>query len=160
VTNTSSDIRTVFQYGAEGIHWEYDDEDTKETINILSDDYKMNIVNTGNVYMTYPGDGQPMSDWEPYKLQNLESISSPFIGMPSFINDENKADMAEIAKLSKEYKARMEALTAEEWDEGIDLIKDEIKANEMIQNHIAVRCEAENGLIVKYKEWFQETYPQ
>ncbi|MBQ8370252.1 MAG: hypothetical protein IJ497_07390 [Clostridia bacterium] len=158
--NTSSDIRTIFQYGAEGIHWEYDDEDTKETITILSDDYQMNIVDTGNVYMTYPGEGQPMSDWEPYKLQNLESTASPFIGMPDMIDESNEADMQEIAKLSKEYKARMEALTAEEWDEGIDLIKDEIKANTIIQNHIAQRSEAENGLIVKYKEWFQETYPQ
>lgn len=158
--NTSTDLKTVFQYGAEGIHWEYNDPDTKEYINILSDDYQMNMIDTGNVYMTYPGEGQPISDWEPYKAQNLESTISPYVGMPSFFDETNAADMAEIAKLSKEYKARFDAMTLENWDEELDLIKDEIKANELMKNHTNNRSEAENGLVVKYKEWYQEVYPQ
>lgn len=158
--NTSTELKTVFQYGAEGIHWEYNDPDTKEYIKILSDDYQMNMIDTGNVYMTYPGEGQPISDWEPYKAQNLESTISPYVGMPSFIDETNEADMAEIAKLSKEYKARFDAMTLENWDEELDLIKDEIKANELLKNHTNNRSEAENGLIVKYKEWYQEVYPQ
>lgn len=157
--NTSTELKTVFQYGAEGIHWEYNDPDTKEYIKILSDDYQMNMIDTGNVYMTYPGEGQPISDWEPYKAQNLESTISPYVGMPSFIDETNEADMAEIAKLSKEYKARFDAMTLENWDEELDLIKDEIKANELLKNHTNNRSEAENGLIVKYKEWYQEVYP-
>ncbi len=158
--NTSTELKTVFQYGAEGIHWEYNDPDTKEYIKILSDDYQMNMIDTGNVYMTYPGEGQPISDWEPYKAQNLESTISPYVGMPSFFDESNAADMAEIAKLSKEYKARFDALTLENWDDEIDLIKDEIKDNEIMKNHTNNRSEAENGLIVKYKEWYQEVYPQ
>jgi len=157
--NTSTELKTVFQYGAEGIHWEYNDPDTKETIKILSNDYQMNMVDTGNVYMTYPGEGQPISDWEAYKQQNLESTSSPYIAMPSFIDENNEADMKEIAKLSKEYKARLDALTVENWDDEIDLIKDEIKNNELIQNHINTRKEYENGLVMKYQEWYQEVYP-
>lgn len=158
--NTSTELKTVFQYGAEGIHWEYNDPDTKEYIKILSDDYQMNMIDTGNVYMTYPGEGQPISDWEPYKAQNLESTISPYVGMPSFIDETNEADMAEIGRLSKEYKARFDAMTLENWDEELDLIKDEIKANELLKNHTNNRSEAENGLIVKYKEWYQEVYPQ
>jgi len=157
--NTSTELKTVFQYGAEGIHWEYNDPDTKETIKILSNDYQMNMVDTGNVYMTYPGEGQPISDWEAYKQQNLESTSSPYIAMPSFIDENNEADMKEIAKLSKEYKARLDALTVENWDDEIDLIKDEIKNNELIQNHINTRKEYENGLVMRYQEWYQEVYP-
>lgn len=157
--NTSTELKTVFQYGAEGIHWEYVDADTKEEIRILSDDYQMRMVDTGNVYMTYPGEGQPMSDWEAYKLLNLESTSSPYISMPSFIDDTNAADLAEIEKISKEYKARMDALTYEEWEDGIDLFKDEIKENALIQNHMNARKEAENGLIMKYQEWYEGVYP-
>ena len=158
--NTSTELKTVFQYGVEGVHWEYNDPDTKEYIKILSDDYQMNMVDTGNVYMTYPGEGQPMSDWEPYKAQNLESTISPYVGMPAMIDETNEADMAEIAKLSKEYKARFDAMTLENWDEELDLIKDEIKNNELMKNHTNARSEAENGLITKYKEWYQEVYPQ
>ncbi len=155
--NTSSDIRTILQYGAQGVHWDYEDEDTKETITILSDDYQMNIVNTGNVYMTYPGEGLPMSHWDYAKQQNLDSTSDPFMKFENYINDANKAQLAELADLSKQYKDRIDALTYAEWDAEISAIKKELKDNEVIKSLLDTE-ENENSIAAIYNDWFAENY--
>ncbi|MGN1345487.1 MAG: hypothetical protein ACI4V1_01770, partial [Eubacteriales bacterium] len=156
--NTSSDIRTILQYGAEGVHWEYENEDTKETIRILSDDYQMNLVDTGNVYMTYPGEGISMKYWDYGKAQNLDSISSPYMKFPSYVNDSNKAQLEELAKISKEYKERLDALTFAEYADAITEIKAEIKENEII-NAMLDTEENENSIAAIYGSWYDENYP-
>ncbi|MBQ8368360.1 MAG: hypothetical protein IJY35_00085, partial [Clostridia bacterium] len=155
--NTNSDIRTILQYGAQGVHWEYDDEDTKETISILSDDYQMDIVNTGNVYMTYPGEGIPMSHWDYAKQQNLDSTSDPFMKFEGFVTDANKAQIEELAALSKQYKDRIDALTYAEWDAEISAIKKELKDNELITSLLDGE-ENENSIATVYNDWFAENY--
>jgi len=155
--NTNSDIRTILQYGAQGVHWEYDDEDTKETISILSDDYQMDIVNTGNVYMTYPGEGIPMSHWDYAKQQNLDSTSDPFMKFEGFVTDANKAQIEELAALSKQYKDRIDALTFAEWDAEISAIKKELKDNELITSLLDGE-ENENSIATVYNDWYAENY--
>ena len=155
--NTSSDIRTILQYGAQGVHWDYEDEDTKETINILSDDYQMDIVNTGNVYMTYPGEGLPMSHWDYAKQQNLDSTSDPFMKFEGAITDANKAQMDELAALSKQYKDRIDALTYAEWETEISAIKKELKDNELIKSLLDGE-ENENSIATIYNDWYAENY--
>ncbi len=156
--NTSSDIRTILQYGAKGVHWDYEDEETMETIKILSDDYQMDLVNTGNVYMTYPGEGVSMKYWDYGKQQNIDSISSPYMKFTGYINDTNKAQIAELATLSKEYKARIDALTYAEWADAITAIKAEIKANELISSLLDT-ADNENSIASLYGAWYDENYP-
>lgn len=155
--NTSSDIRTILQYGAKGVHWDYEDEETKDTIKILSDDYKMDIVNTGNVYMTYPGEGVSMKYWDYGKQQNIDSISSPYMKFTGYINDTNKSQIAELAALSKEYKERIDALTYAEWADAITEIKAEIKENTVINN--LLDADNENSIASIYGAWYDENYP-
>lgn len=156
--NTSSDIRTILQYGAQGVHWDYEDEDTKETIKLLSDDYQMDIVDTGNVYMTYPGEGVSMEYWNYGKQQNLDSISSPYMKFTGYVTDANKAQLAELAELSKQYKEQIDALTYAEWDAAITAIKKEIKDNELI-NSLLDTEENENSIAYIYSSWYDENYP-
>ena len=155
--NTSPDIRTILQYGAKGVHWDYEDEDTEESIVILSDDYQMNIVHTGNVYMTYPGEGLTMEHWDYAKQQNLDSTSDPFMKFEGAINDNNKAQMDELADLSKQYKDRIDALTYAEWDAEISAIKKELKDNELIKSLLDTE-ENDNSIATIYDEWYSENY--
>ncbi len=131
--NTNTELRTILQYGVEDIHWEYDRENP-EVIHILNNDYSMDLLETGNVYMTYPGDGLPLSYWDYGKAQNQDCVTSPYIKFGTdYITDENKAKMEELAKLSAEYKARIDALSADEYDAAVEAMKEEIKNNELVQ---------------------------
>jgi hypothetical protein len=92
----------------------------------------MRITDTGNVYMTYPDAGRPMSDWDTGKAMNLDMISSPFIKWPGVVTEENKPFLEELVELSKQYKERMDACPFAEWDDFVTEVKKEIKANEII----------------------------
>ena len=158
--NTSSDIRTILQYGVQGVHWDYTSEENHDTIKILSKDYKMRITDTGNVYMTYPGPGRPMSDWDAGKQMNLDMISSPFIKFPGVVTEENKQYLEELAELSKDYKARMEACPFAEWDDFVTEIKKEIKGNELISKNLLDNSgEVSTSILGFYNDWHDENYP-
>ena len=158
--NTSSDIRTILQYGVKGVHWDYEREDSKDTIKVISNDYKMRITDTGNVYMTYPGPGRPMSDWDAGKEMNLDMISSPFIKFPGVVTEENKQYLEELAELSKDYKDRMEACPFAEWDDFVTEIKKEIKANELISKNLLDNSgEVSTSILGFYNDWHDENYP-
>ena len=132
--NTSTDIRTILQYGVEGIHWEYEDEETKDTIKILSDDYQMDIQDTGNVYMTYPGEGISMEYWEQAKKHNLDSQVSPYFMFDGPIVKKNKMDAMELAEFSASVKERLDAASSDEIDAVIKEIKEECKENSALQD--------------------------
>ena len=158
--NTSSDIRTILQYGVQGVHWDYEREDSKDTIKVISNDYKMRITDTGNVYMTYPGPGRPMSDWDAGKQMNLDMISSPFIKFPGIVTEENKQYLEELAELSKDFKARMEACPFAEWDDFVTEIKKEIKGNELISKNLLDNSgEVSTSILGFYNDWHDENYP-
>ena len=149
--NTNTDLRTVLQYGVEGVHWEYEDE-SKETIRIISDEYQMNLLETGNVYMTYPGEGISMDEWEYGKQQNLDSISSPYMGFRSYVTDENRELLEELAELSAEIKAEFDSCTAAEFKAFANSYKASLRDNELVveltDNNI------KHSLTAIYEEWF------
>ena len=149
--NTSTDLRTVLQYGVEGVHWEYENE-TKETIRIISDEYQMNLLETGNVYMTYPGEGISMDEWEYGKQQNLDSISSPYMGFRSYVTDENRELLEELAELSKEIKAEFDACSAAEFKEYTNRLKAEFRSNELITE--LTDANVKHSITAIYEEWF------
>jgi len=155
--NTNKDFRTILQYGVEGVHWAYDKENP-DVIKILSDDYSMNLLETGNVYMTYPGEGQPMSDWEYGKQQNLDSTISPyFVFGENYITDENREKMNQLAELSASYKARLDALTAAEFKAGLSEMKAELKENELL-NELLDTEEVTYSPAYIYNDFYIENY--
>ncbi len=120
----------------------------------------MRITDTGNVYMTYPGPGRPMSDWDAGKQMNLDMISSPFIKFPGVVTEENKQYLEELAELSKDFKARMEACPFAEWDDFVTEIKKEIKGNELISKNLLDNSgEVSTSILGFYNDWHDENYP-
>lgn len=125
--NTSTELRTILQYGVEDVHWQID-PDNEDVIEILSKDYQMRLEDTGNTYMTYPAEGVSMEYWEYCKTQNLDSKASPYIGFrkSDYYNDETKGFFKDLAKVSAEYKEKVEAMTADEFDSIVNSLKKEI----------------------------------
>lgn len=155
--NTSSDIRTILQYGVEDVHWQYNKENP-EVIDVISDDYSMNLLETGNVYMTYPGAGIPMSYWEYGKQQNLDSITSPFMKFgESYVTDENKAKLEELADLSNAYKERIDAMSAAEFKDAVATFKSEVKENELMTELLDDE-EVSYAIAYIYNDFFQSNY--
>jgi len=79
--NTDETVRTILQYGVEGVHWKADkNEANEDIIDVISEDYVMDIVNTGNVYLTYPAEGVAKSYWEHSMQQNIDCVLNPYFG--------------------------------------------------------------------------------
>jgi len=149
-------LRTILQYGVEGVHWAYEDSDTKDTIKIISDDYGMRLNETGNVFMTYPGEGISMDYWNPLLTQNNDAGSSPYMKLSSFTTEENEDLLKELAKLNAEYKAKLDALTSENFNAGIKELKNELLYNEIIVDLLDE--ENEDSLLSYYNKWQKENY--
>lgn len=157
--NTDPTVRTLLQYGVEGKHWEYNTELTEsgeQTIKIISNDYKMNLVDTGNVFITYPGENLPMSYWEAGKQQNLDSLISPYLGFTDYLNDDNKDMVAALDAYSASIWARIEAMSAAEYDESVKDLKDEVDNNIVY----AEAADAENvdTVIARYLAFYQDVH--
>ncbi|MBE6560100.1 MAG: hypothetical protein E7662_03155 [Ruminococcaceae bacterium] len=131
--NTDPELRTILQYGVEDVHWQIDERD-EDVIKVISKAYQMNLRDTGNVYMTYPAAGVPMTYWDSCKQQNLDSLVSPFLGFShaDYYTEETAADFKALSELSKSYAARVAAMTAAEFDEQLLDLKIELNNNDLI----------------------------
>lgn len=131
--NTDSELRTILQYGVEDKHWKVDDENP-DVINVISDEYKMNINETGNVYMTYPAAGVSMDAWEHVKKQNLSTQVSPLFGfkLDNFVDETLQPYVDELERYSQEVYDRIDAMSAEEFFNGLSDLRKEVSANEAV----------------------------
>ncbi|MBE6563093.1 MAG: hypothetical protein E7660_05095 [Ruminococcaceae bacterium] len=126
--NTDEELRSILQYGVEGIHWKKDVDDNS-IMHVISDKYKMDINETGNVYMTYPADGVPMSAWDYAKQQNLDSvysITSGFNYTDPALYEKLGPVLEELDGYSKDIGARIEAMTYAEFTSNLEALRKEI----------------------------------
>ena len=151
--NTDPELRTVLQYGVEDMHWRVNETNT-EVIDVISDEYKMNLLETGNVYMTYPAPGVSKAYWEDGKVQNLAAQTDPFLGFTeeTYITEENAADYEELARYSKEVYDRVAAMTAEEFSASLTDLRKEIATNETVAK--LVNKEEPVSLASFYREFY------
>lgn len=126
--NTETDIRTILQYGVEGTHWKYDEMDDSFIVK-TSDVYKMNLSDTGNVYMTYPDYNQPMN-WDKAKAQNLDSFYPVTYYMTDFVHEGNKEIIEEFDKFCAEIWKKIDGMTAAEFKDNKSKLKSDIDTNE------------------------------
>ncbi len=113
--NTDETFRTLLQYGVQGVHWREDVSGDEKVIKIIDDSYKMNILDTGNVYLTYPGEGIGKSYWDYSMKQNLDSAANPYVGF-EYINDDNKKIFMQLANFSATCLKDLENASPEEFD--------------------------------------------
>jgi len=124
--NTNTELRTILQYGKEGVHWRHDMEDAN-VIRILNDKYQMDINETGNTFVTYPKEGEPISAWDFAKESN-KSLYIPYsYGMVS-MNETTAPLLKELAAKSKEMFAKIEAMSLEEFNTNLNSLREEVKA--------------------------------
>ena len=155
--NTDNELRTILQYGAEGVHWAVD-PDNEDTIISLSDDYQMDLYTTGNVYMTYPAYGKTMADWDYGKQMNLDSIVTPYLTFEGYVTEENASMMAELDALSADIMARIEKMSAAEFEDAISDLKKELKDSAVLTAATGI-TETDIGPCAVYNAYFTENYP-
>lgn len=126
--NTDQEIRTILQYGVEGVHWESDTSGDEDVIHLLNHDYSMDIVETGNIFLTYPGDGIPMSYWDNLKQQNLDSATNRYAGF-EYLTEDNKAYMDKMAAVSADVYSRLENSSVDQLPSTIRAISGELLEN-------------------------------
>ncbi len=114
--NTDETVRTILQYGVEGIHWRLDNSGDEPTIKLLdeSKDYVMNLNDTGNVYLTYPAEGVGKSYWKYAMKQNGDSSANPYVGF-EYLNDDNKKFFQSLASFSARCLEDLENASAAEF---------------------------------------------
>ena len=118
----------------------------------------MDINATGNVYMTYPEPGKTLDDWATGKQQNLDSMVTPYLTFEGYITDDNKALMEDLAKLSKEYKDKIDSMTAAELEENLSQMKKDLKNDTTMTAVLDVKDESK-GPVKVYNDYFSSAYP-
>lgn len=158
--NTDSTFRTILQYGVEGVHWEIDSESSADDpyIKLLSDDYKMNLVETGNVFITYPGEGIPMSEWADGLQQNLDSEIDPMIKFVITIDEDNEEYYENLAEVSADIKERVDKMTAKEFQDSLESLKDEVSDSDAYFYLTDDKADGYESLIQAYTSFYSQTY--
>lgn len=129
--NCNTELRTILQYGQEGVHWRYDVED-ENVIHIMSDKYKMDLKETGNVFITYPGDGRPISDWEGAKASNVDLYLPYTIGF-DYKTEDTEPLLKELTAKSEEIYKRIEAMSSEDFNSNLNALKAEVNKLDCFQ---------------------------
>ncbi|MHB1151238.1 MAG: hypothetical protein ACYCWE_07430 [Eubacteriales bacterium] len=125
----NDDLRNTFQYGAKNIHYEIDD--ITGTVNIISDEYVMDPVNTGNQFKLWINNAMTESElalaannWELAKLHNFNSAVSPYLGFT--IKPEPEPDPDEEPKVvTNEEGEVIEFMALEDILAGLEDLSDE-----------------------------------
>lgn len=129
--NTNTKLRTILQYGVEGTHWKYDEEDSSIIVK-LSDEYKMPLLDTGNEFITYPDYGVGLDGWEAAKSQNLDSYY-PVTASFEYQNETNAELLKTFDAYNAQIKARIEKMSAEEFKSSINSLATETSKNDAYQ---------------------------
>ena len=151
--NTNSELRNIFGYGVEGVHYKLDADGVVVRLN---NDYDTPLEYTGNMFITYPPEGTYPEVWEDCKAQNLEIVDSPFFGfMTEDVVDGELYN--QIAEISKSYFAEFDRLTFAQYDAWIEKANAELKANEAVTMYTSFT--ESKGLAYQYNEWFFSLFP-
>ena len=79
--NTNTEMRNLLQYGIEGQHYIFDENNAVKLVEDKSGNkYEMDIYATGNAFLAYPDPSMNASIWENGKVQNRDSLVEPLLG--------------------------------------------------------------------------------
>lgn len=140
--NTRSDLRNLFAYGIEGVHYELDKDGV---VKKLSDDYNMKLEYTGNTFIAYPPEGTSADVWEVAKLHNLDLVMSPWFG---FSYDEAQIDPAVrsgVKSFSDSFYRELESVSYDEIEDWLDEKSSDASSDTSIQAFIATEVEADES---------------
>ena len=152
--NTNEEFRTILQYGIKDVHWNTKkDADGNEVLKVLSNEYSMDLINTGNVYLTYPGADMSKTFWEYAKQQNRESSCNPFIGFTfdSWYDNKNpdsisQSNLVMFQKKSAEYLEMLESAAYDINNDDNEVIAKAIRRefNSAIKDYVTIGGRKQN----------------
>lgn len=167
--NTRSDLRNLFGYGIEGVHYELDDDGV---VKVISDDYNMKLEYTGNTFIAYPPEGSSADVWEVAKEHNLDLVMSPWYGF-SFDEEQLDSDLvAAVKSYSDKFYKRLNSVSYEEVEEWLDEERATAKKDDDLKAFIATEVEESDDDKDKdedaveilpmgkiYADWYSSAYP-
>ncbi len=109
--NTRSELRNLFGYGIENVHYELDNEGR---LTKISDDYNMKLEYTGNCFIAHAPNGETMDYWNVAKEHNQALVLSPFFKLEVTENDIDMDYYNYTLGLANDFYAAMEACKNEE----------------------------------------------
>lgn len=155
--NTDPELRNLLQYGVRGLHYDLDENGAVKRLN---NDYMMNLLDTGNVFMAYPEEGMPLDAWDYGKKQNRDSIISPLLGLSSVWGEVDQEIMAKVAALSEQYFERMDACqNAEELAAFFAAAVAELAENENFKTAISLDAEVKSPHSIYFNKWYNVLWP-
>lgn len=153
--NTDPELKNILQYGVEGVHYSISDGE----LVYLNEDYRMNNLYTGNMFMSYPERGMDADIWETQKAANRDSKISPYFGLSDEWGKVDTLLLEQLAKISDEYMERMnQCATAEELSAFFQTAKTELAQNEMVKAAFSTDAESNSPYAV-YSRWFEALWP-
>ena len=151
--NTNAEYRNTYAFGVEGVNYEFNEDGT---VHMLNNDWSMDFFHTGNTYIGAVPETLPANYAEIGKLQNIETIISPFLKWV-YANEETAATSSAFAAIDKKYLAAFDAASTEEKLTYKDLHEEEFKADEALENMVS--ADGKDGYAVSYVDFQQSTYP-
>lgn len=154
--NTDVDAKNILQYGVEDIHYEFDEDDN---FVIISDDYKMNNLYTGNSFLAYATEEMGADIWDNAKAANRESVVSPYIGLSSDWGLISSGFIDVLREISDPYIEKMYACgSEEELVEFFDTAAQELSINERFKASFSTEPDSSSPNAI-YTRWFERVFP-
>ncbi len=160
--NTRSDLRNLFGYGIEGVHYSVSDDGVVKKLN---GDYNMKLEYTGNCFMAYVPEGYPTNYWEIAKAHNIDLALSPYIQFEitdEILEENNLTELYEyVVEFSNNFydalaKAKTEAAVEQVLDYYWELCEEDEKMSLWINEYPEVPEgeEVPNTMRMYYDQWF------
>ncbi|MBQ7161315.1 MAG: hypothetical protein IJR90_06380 [Clostridia bacterium] len=175
---TNYDLRNAFQYGDRDTNYTIDKNDF---VTILNDEYVMDPIYTGNMFLLYQNDRMTEEElafsadnWKLAKEQMVDAVASSYFGFSGATTEVNYPDpsgmsrseipapkmMEEIAKLSREYMNKINSFTGttDEFVEFLKQIGDEMSKDQYVK--AASNSRYTNAPYAKYVEWYKQRFSE
>lgn len=149
--NTDSELRNIYQYGIKDVNYSLNDDGT---VHMLNNDWSMNLYQTGNCFIAYVPEGNPTNLWEIGKLQNVETLTSPYF-MWQYANKDTADLLQDYLDVSETYMTAFNA--ASDKVAYAASVKDEMAANETLKGMLD--ADNSNGMLSSYVDFFTTAYP-
>lgn len=150
--NTNEELRNIYAFGVEGVHYELNEDGT---VHMLNNDWSMNFFHSGNTLIGATPETLPVDYKEIAILQNIETLVNPYFKWNFVPSEENPTLVDEFKALSDRYMEEFE--NAEDKIEFAKSLKSEFSKNSVLSKMLNV--EDLDGFAGQYYAFHNKLYP-
>lgn len=153
--NTKSDLRNIFAYGIEGVHYELD---KNGIVKKLNNDYNVKLEYTGNEFILYPPEGTTADVWEAAKAQNIDVVQSPYMGF-TYTEDMLDLDLMEsVRQISASFYDELAKVPTNQVDKWLQDYWNYAITDDSLRIWASAVNKNEKTIGRVYSNWYKETY--